>query len=172
MRLSFSQVGPAQESLLAADKFRNAQDAIAQREPVGIVEPTPTINEKIAKLVDELVYQVDVASNVYFAYEGLCLFFSTPLVLFATPLLLRMKRSACRIPKLPFICAFVLAWWAYEYATVIAGNLHIELYLHNIQTDVKYWRADLTVMGSVRVRVRVRVRVCLCGYSNRLSDSA
>ncbi len=80
---------------------------------------------------------MDVASNLYFAYEGLCLFFTTPLALFATPLPTRLLRHTCRIPKLQFVGLFLALWWAYQYVIQLLNSTQLELYLHNITTDVR-----------------------------------
>lgn len=46
----------------------------------------------------------------YVAYEALCLFFTSPLVLFNTPMLTTIKRTAFRMPKVHFICLVVIFW--------------------------------------------------------------
>jgi hypothetical protein len=83
------------------------------------------------------VYQVDVASNLYFAYQGLCLFFTTPLALYSTPVVARTLRRSCRIPKLEFVCMFLVLWWGYQYLFRLVDSLQLDLYLHNIRNDVR-----------------------------------
>ena len=58
-----------------------------------------------------LAYRVtDLPPHSYVAYEALCLFFTSPLVLFSTPILTTMKRTAFRMPKVHFICVVVVVW--------------------------------------------------------------
>ncbi len=92
---------------------------------------------QVLAVVDRLLFQADVASNVYIAYEALCLFLSTPLLLFGTPTLLRLKRAAFRIPKLPFVCAVVAGWWCYKYLWALLTLEPVALFMHNFITDVR-----------------------------------
>ncbi len=50
-----SQVGPAQDTLLAIDQFRRAQEIQASADPVVADQPTPTLNEQAAETIRTLV---------------------------------------------------------------------------------------------------------------------
>lgn len=69
------------------------------------------------------------------AYEALCLFFTSPLVLFSTSILTTMKRTAFRMPKVHFICVVVVVWWFYEYVFALFQQVEVEVYIHNLQAD-------------------------------------
>ena len=72
---------------------------------------------------------------MYFAYEATSLLFNTPLVLFSTTLLIRLKRASCRVPKLPFIVAVVAVWWVVEYCAAVLASVDVTLYIHNLVAD-------------------------------------
>jgi hypothetical protein len=81
--------------------------------------------------------QVDTACNAYVAYEALSLFFTTPLLLSRSSTLTRLKRTAFRVPKMQFICVVLVLWWFYEYVYKFLQLIDVEMYLHNVQTDVR-----------------------------------
>ncbi len=48
-------VGPARTQLLALDQYRQYQAHRAAQQSLTIEEPTPTVNERAAKLIERLV---------------------------------------------------------------------------------------------------------------------
>lgn len=115
--------------------FKQLQVEKARQPPVVAQEPGPTLIEQVGSFIDTLMFQVDVASTVYIAYAAVCMFFNAPLKLFNTPLSVRLRRTAFRVPKVPFIVVVVFLWWAYSYLLVTISSPEVALYLHNVQTD-------------------------------------
>ena len=109
----------------------------------------------------------DVAANVYIAYTGLCLFWNTPLKVYNTTLLVRLRRHAFRVPKLPFIAVVIMLWWFYAYFLDLLVSPQISLYLHNVQVDPCYAQPEFFAQRNEFIISTCRslnnLQVCVCG---------
>lgn len=119
----------------AQSSFQSSQMAKAHGTPVNVSSPSATVSQAVGTLVDTLLYQTDVASNLYFAYQCLCLCFTTPLAVYGSSALTRLRRASCRISQPAFIAIFLAVWWGHAYAAPFFSSLDISAYFCALRVD-------------------------------------
>jgi hypothetical protein len=98
------------------------------------------------KTAEKILFQVDVASYLYIAYQCLALFFPSPLILFRIPVWSGIKRFLFGVQKPYFICIVVAAWYVQQHShdgiyTTFLGRLFIQ-FSHGVsyRWGVEYFR--------------------------------
>ncbi|KAI2497304.1 hypothetical protein MHU86_17177 [Fragilaria crotonensis] len=102
----------------------------------------PSINPTRSKLSDAskqaakagimlLLYQVDVASNIYSVYVIVALFFPTPLRVFRLPYMVAIKRFLFGADQKMFIIIFVSSIWIYKYVMEYLTDPDLAIVLAN-----------------------------------------
>ena len=82
---------------------------------------------------EKVMWQVEVASYLYIAYQCLSLFFPSPLILFRMPWWSGIKRYLFGVQKPHFICVVVAIWWGIEYFRGIWYSPDIRLFVNNLR---------------------------------------
>lgn len=73
-----------------------------------------SVSTGAAETFETLLYQFDVASNVYAVYSCLALFFPPPLEVFRPPRILAVKDFLFGAGKVYFCVGVVAIWWTYR----------------------------------------------------------
>lgn len=122
-------------------QFAEERRANATREfPVSIPE---SVVSTATKTAEKILFQIDVASYLYIAYQCLALFFPSPLILFRIPVWSGIKRFLFGVQKPYFICIVVATWWGLEYFRGIWYSPDIRLFVNNLRAgDPCYVDAD------------------------------
>jgi hypothetical protein len=121
-----------------SEDYRFQQYQFAEQRRVNITNAFPTstpesVTSTATETAEKVLFQVEVASYLYIAYQCLALFFPSPLILFRMPIWAGVKRFLFGVQKFYFICFVVAVWWGVEYFRGIWFSPDIRLFINNLR---------------------------------------
>ena len=96
------------------------------------------ISQASTEFAEQLKFQVDVASYLYIIYICIAAFFPSPIVLFRTPLSVKVKRNVFGMRKETFVLGVLVVWFGVTYFKKFAVDPSIQLYLANLSANPCY----------------------------------
>mmetsp|Transcript_29290 Transcript_29290/g.63049 ORF Transcript_29290/g.63049 Transcript_29290/m.63049 type:complete len:414 (+) Transcript_29290:2-1243(+) len=100
--------------------------------------PLEDISVAGANFAEKLKFQVDLISYLYIVYLWIAAFFPSPIVLFRSSPIVRMKRHFFGMSKETFIVTMLALWWGISYFRQFTINPSIKLYLGNLSANPCY----------------------------------
>jgi len=114
-----------------------------------------TVEDTLSATLTVILYQLDIASNIYSVYSCVALFFPTPLVVFRLPYLIAIKRFLFGAQQKYFILLFIGFWWGITYIQDLLLTDDFTIFLQNLQAgdpcflDSDYLASRQTVINDI-----------------------
>lgn len=112
-----------------AEYMRIQQERAFTQDPtITNDQETPTPSERARKLLRQLLFRFDFATNLYMAYSVIAMLVVSPYVLFVTGLATKIRRVSFGIQKLQFVLLVLAVWFGYEYVSVTLNDPDVTMY--------------------------------------------
>lgn len=141
------------QALLELEREENAQvlnDTVAETQPI-----VQTANDKATEIINRLLVQVDVASDIYIAYSIVALIIGMPLIIYKREKGSRILGATFGMTKLTFIIVIVVFLSMYESFLLIMKETDFSRIYRNFRNDPCYVDADFS-----RQRVNLIIYTC------------
>lgn len=125
-------------------------DAASETQPI-----VQTANERATQLVERLLLQVDIASDLYIAYSIVALVIGMPLVVYKREKGSRILGATFGLRKVTFVIVVVMFLSIYDSVLLIARETDFSLLFANFRNDPCYVDAEFS-----RARVELIVQAC------------
>lgn len=151
----------------AINNYQQQQAINAQQKPVNVSDPPSTQNQQAADIINLLLYQMDIASNLYIGYVAIGLFITTPMLMLVSSAVRQLKRQFFGVQKWVFVLLVLVCWWGYRYFETVWANPQVQAYLTNLQNNPCY--LDQTYISQ---RAQVVLNTCntLQALSNNITN--
>lgn len=114
-----------------------------------------TAKNKASEIVNRLILQVDIASNIYILYSVIALVIGMPLIIFKREKGSRILGATFGMRKITFVMMVVLFLTVYDSLLVILKETDFEILFRNFRNDPCYLDPEFS-----RGRVRMIVDAC------------
>lgn len=141
------------EALLELEREQNAQvlnDTITETQPI-----VQTANDKATEIINRILVQVDIASDIYIAYSIVALIIGMPLIIYKREKGSRILGATFGMTKLTFIIIVVVFLSMYESFLLILKETDFSRIFRNFRNDPCYVDADFS-----RERVNLIIYTC------------
>mmetsp|Transcript_32385 Transcript_32385/g.39862 ORF Transcript_32385/g.39862 Transcript_32385/m.39862 type:complete len:609 (-) Transcript_32385:95-1921(-) len=123
------------DALQAKDLIESYQSTINR---LKVPEVSEALFEESKSLLERLMWQINLASDLYIIYSVFALFVISPFIVYQSSFKTRLKRQYFSISQGLFILLFVLFLWTYPYIQATINLENLLKYFHNINVDTCY----------------------------------